>query len=119
MHGCVQSPAHRRWPRARARPSARRAPGICLSSVPPCVVTAFLYAPIRRQAFRIVSRSGEEDAAAVVEVRAARVRDVPDIPLGIAPAEAAAPERLRRLLEQLDAVDRAQRLVDAPCLLER
>src|SRR5262249_60745296 len=62
--------------------------------------------------------SGEVDAAAVVDRRPVCPRDVPDVPFRVAPAEAAAPERLARLLEQLDAVDRPQRLVDLPALVE-
>src|SRR6478672_12964873 len=72
-------------------------------------------APVRRSLRgRVTKRLGlrKDQAAGLGEARSLRPGDVPDVPLRVPPAEAAAPERLRRLLEQVDAVDRLQRLVD-------
>ena len=54
---------------------------------------------------------GKADAAAVVEGGGLRPCDVPDIALRVTPAEAAAPERLARFLQQLGARNVPQRLV--------
>src|SRR5258707_10865966 len=55
--------------------------------------------------------SGKGNAAPLVDDRSLCPGDVPDVSFRVAPAEAAAPEGLERLFEQLDAVDPLQRLV--------
>jgi hypothetical protein len=64
-------------------------------------------------------RLRENEAAALVEPRALCPCNVPDVPLGIAPGEPAAPERLLRLSEQLDVLNGGKRLVDGSDFIGR
>ena len=57
--------------------------------------------------------------ASVVELRSVRPGHIPDVPFRVAPAEAATPELLLRLLEELDVVDPGERLVGGAHLFHR
>src|SRR4051794_4387118 len=62
---------------------------------------------------------GKPETTPLVELRSFGPGDVPDVALRVPPAEAATPELLLRLLEQLDPVDPGERLVGRPHLRHR
>src|SRR4051812_37228183 len=82
------------------------------------VISAGEYSPEDSDAFS--GRGlGKPETTTLVELRSFRPGDVPDVALRVAPAEAAAPELLLRLLEQLDRVDPGECLVGRSRLRHR
>src|ERR1019366_3455049 len=73
----------------------------------------------RDLAGRARRRLREPGPSAIVECRLPRQGHVPDVPLGIPPAEAATPRSSTRGPEELDAVDLRELAVERDALLER